>query len=221
MAAGVAFEGAVVSPALQRTERGMALLRQLERRGVLLEELSEQELTDVADTDTPQCVVAVIAPPRWSTDDLSNRLDAPLLVLDGVRDPGNMGAIVRTAYALGAAGVILLSGNARANHPKVLRGAMGATFRLPLVQLTLDEFTSWLERTGVSLWAAAATGPAVTTLDPPPGLALLVGSEGSGIRPELLELASQTVSVPMAREVDSLNVAVAIGILLHEIISNA
>ena len=221
VAAGVAFEGAVVSPALRRTERGMALRRQLEQRGVLLEELSEKELADVADTDTPQGVVAVIVPPRWSTDDLSNGVDSPVLVLDGVRDPGNMGAIVRTAYALGAAGVILLSGNARANHPKVLRGAMGATFRLPLVQLTLDEFTSWLERTSVSLWAADSTGPAVTTLDLPRRLALLVGSEGSGIRPELLQLASQTVSVSMAREVDSLNVAVATGILLHVIINDA
>ena len=220
VAADVAFEGVAVSPVLARTKRGTALRRELLRRGVAVEQLTDRQLIDLADTDTPQGVIAVIEHPTWSTDDLED-LASPLVVLDGVRDPGNVGALLRTAHALGAAGVILLSGNARVNHPKVLRGAMGASFRLPVVQLDLDEFTAWLQQNRVSLWAAAPDGTDVRSLEAPRPIALLVGGEGSGPRTEVARLADETVRVPMTRRVDSLNVAVAAGILLHEIVRDA
>ncbi len=232
VAAGVTFEGALVSPALARTQRGTALRRKLEQDGVAVEELSDAELADLADTDTPQGVLAVIEPRAWSVDDLSIDAGRPVLVVDAVQDPGNVGALIRTAHALGAGGVILLPGNARLNHPKVLRGAMGATFRLPVVNLKVEEFTAWLEQRLVVLWAAVAGGgdggeDVVRAAPPPPPppprpprLALLVGSEGSGVSSRLLEVAHRTVSVPMSPGVDSLNVTVAAGILLHEIVRN-
>ncbi len=222
VAAGVTFEGALVSPALARTQRGTALRGRLEQDGVAVEELSDTELADLADTDTPQGVLAVIEPRAWSVDDLSIDPGRPVLVVDAVQDPGNVGALIRTAHALGAGGVISLPGNARPNHPKVLRAAMGATFRLPVVNLKVEEFTAWLEQRLVVLWAAVAGGEDVVRVAPPPPLrlALLVGSEGSGVSSRLLEVAHRTVSVPMSPGVDSLNVAVAAGILLHEILRN-
>lgn len=220
VAAGVTFEGALVSPALARTQRGTALRGKLEQDGVAVEELSDAELADLADTDTPQGVLAVIEPRAWSVDDLSIDAGRPVLAVDAVQDPGNVGALIRTAHALGAGGVILLPGNARSNHPKVLRAAMGATFRLPVVNLKVEEFTAWLEQRLVVLWAAVAGSEDVVRVAPPRHLALLVGSEGSGVSARLLEVAHRTVSVPMAPGVDSLNVAVAAGILLHEILRN-
>ncbi len=152
--------------------------------------------------------------------DLGVEHGRPILVLDGVQDPGNVGTLLRTGYALGAGGVILLPGNARLTHPKVLRAAMGTSFRLPAVQLGTEEFRAWLENESVTLWATATSGRDVSGLPRPARLALLVGNEGAGVGFELEELAAVTVGVPIARDVDSLNVAVAAGIILHEVVRN-
>lgn len=215
--AGVAFKGAAVSAALDRTDRGKALRDELQRGGVPLEEVSDRELDRLADTETPQGVVAVVEHPRWTLQDLAPGADAPVLVLDAVQDPGNAGALLRTAYALGAAGVVLLPGSARLAHPKVLRGAMGASFRMPAVTVAADDFRGWLMQEQITLWVADAGGRDVTEVPRPDRLALMVGNEGAGVDSEWTRLADATVSVPIAREVDSLNVAVAAGIILHEV----
>jgi len=218
---GLAFEGAVVSPALDRTERGARLRASLEGGGVVVEQVSERDLDTLADTETPQGIVAVVEPPAWTVQDLSLEAGAPVLVLDGVQDPGNVGALLRTAFALGAGGVVLLPGNARVTHPKVMRAAMGASFRLPVVHLDVEAFHGWLAQEGVTLWATAARGTPVAELSRPDRLAVLVGNEGAGIGAELEALAAATVGVPIARGADSLNVAVAAGIILHEVARHA
>ena len=214
---GLTFEGAAIGPALDRTERGAKLLASLQDVGVTLEPVSDRELAALADTDTPQGIVAVVEPPVWTTADLAVGAGTPTLVLDGIQDPGNVGALLRTASALGGGGVILLPGNARLTHPKVLRAAMGTSFRLPAVQLRTDEFREWLKREGVTLWATSAQGRPVSEFSRPDRLAVLVGNEGAGIGPELEVLAAATVGIPIAQDVDSLNVAVAAGIILHEV----
>jgi RNA methyltransferase, TrmH family len=220
LGADLAFEGAVVSSTLHRAERGARLSECLQKAGVGIQQVSERELADLADTDTPQGIVAVVQHPHWSVADLCVEHGRPILVLDGVQDPGNVGTLLRTGYALGAGGVILLPGNARLTHPKVLRAAMGTSFRLPAVQLGAVEFRAWLEDEGVTLWATATSGRDLSGLPRPARLALLVGNEGAGVRFELEEIAEVTVGVPIARDVDSLNVAVAAGIILHEVVRN-
>lgn len=220
LVANLVFEGAVVSSTLQRAERGARLSEGLEKAGVGIQRVSHRELADLADTDTPQGIVAVVRHPHWSVADLCVERGRPILVLDGVQDPGNVGTLLRTGHALGAGGVILLPGNARLTHPKVLRAAMGASFRLPAVQLGTEEFRAWLENESVTLWATATSGRDVSGLPRPARLALLVGNEGAGVGAELEELAEVTVGVPIARDVDSLNVAVAAGIILHEVVRN-
>ena len=220
LGAQLSFKGAAVSPALGRSERGMALLDDLRHAGVPIDEVDDDDLSDLADTDTPQGIVAVVEPPTWQLADLSVGASKPVLVLDAVQDPGNVGALLRTAYALGAGGVIVLPGNARLTHPKVLRAAMGVSFRLATVPLSLTEFRQWLHEEQITLWATSTAGREIAGLARPDRLALVVGNEGAGIGSELEQLATETVRVPIARDVDSLNVAVATGIVLHEVVRN-
>src|SRR5690349_14405703 len=231
--AGVAFRGTLVAPELSRTARGTELVAELGRHAVPVEEVPARTFAQLVDTDTPQGILAVIEPRRWSAADLALRPDGVALVIDGVQDPGNVGTLIRTAHALGAAGTVLLRGSADPTSPKALRAAMGATFRHPVVSLDDPAFIAWTKKHGVTLWASAADGRAL------PGgrnggggerggegegeggggnpIAVIVGNEGAGIRPHLNAVAARRVAIPLTQGAESLNVAVAAGILLYEV----
>src|SRR5207244_292139 len=134
-AAGVACTGPLVAPYLARTARGTALVTELEGHAVTVEEVGARVLAQLADTETPQGIIAVIEPRRWTASDFVPAPGAVALVIDGVQDPGNVGTLIRTAHALGAAGTVVLRGTADPTSPKALRAAMGATFRHPVVSL--------------------------------------------------------------------------------------
>ncbi|GBD33597.1 23S rRNA (adenosine(1067)-2'-O)-methyltransferase [bacterium HR33] len=216
LAAGVEFRGVLVSPAAERSARGAALLRALGDRAIPMQEVTDRTLEELADTETPQGVIAVVEPKRFGIAEIRAEPGCPVLVLDAVQDPGNVGTLLRTAFALGCSGAILLAGTADPANPKVLRAAMGATFRLPVATAEVGELKAWLRERGVALWAAAAEGKPLFRLEAPELLALAVGNEGAGLRPEVGSLASEWVSVPLARGAESLNVAVAAGIILYE-----
>ncbi len=225
LAAGLPFRGALVAPELGRTARGTALVAELTRHAVPVEQVGVRTLQQLADTETPQGIVAVVEPRAWTADDLALSPGAVALVIDGVQDPGNVGTLIRTAHALGAAGTVVLRGTADPTSPKALRGAMGATFRHPVVALDDAAFVAWARRHGVTLWAAAADGvPLGRAVAAPQGggqragpVAVIVGNEGAGIRPQLNAVAAQRVAIPLAPGAESLNVAVAAGILLYEV----
>jgi TrmH family RNA methyltransferase len=163
-------------------------------------------------------VIAVIEPRAWSVADLAPRGPRPTtLVLDGVQDPGNVGAILRSALALGATGVIALPGTAELLNPKVLRGSMGAAFKLPNFHATDAEFGAWAAGARATIWTTAMDGTDVRQAQRPAGpLALLLGNEGAGVRSELAGTASTRVAIPIAPNAESLNVAAAAAILLWE-----
>lgn len=215
LAAGVAFRGVLASPALEQTPRGAALLRALGDGAVAVQEVTDRTLAQIADTDTPQGVLAVLEPKRWTLAEIRPERGRPALVLDGVQDPGNVGTLLRTAFALGAAGAVLLPGTADPANPKVLRAAMGASFRLPTAGAVDGELVKWARELGVALWAAATEGTPLTRLRPPDRLGLVVGNEGAGVRPFIKERAAECVAIPLARGAESLNVAVAAGIVLY------
>jgi TrmH family RNA methyltransferase len=138
-----------------------------------------------------------------------------------VQDPGNVGTMLRTALGLGAAGVVALKGTADLTNPKVLRSAMGASFRLPSVSATPDEFVAWSRLQRSEIWVADTEGDAIDRLprrnpDRAP-VALVLGNEGAGVSPSLELAADRRIAIPLARGVESLNVAVAAGILLYEV----
>ncbi len=220
LAAGLEFKGALVAPELARTTRGQSLAAELASHAVAIEEVGSRAFAELAGTETPQGILAIVQPRTWALNDVT---DGPLLVVDGVQDPGNVGTLIRTAHALGASASLLLRGSADPMNPKALRAAMGATFRHPVVQLDDAPFIAWGREHGVLLWAAAADGvPLPRALDARTSrkelIAVMVGNEGAGIRPHLNEIAAQRVAIPLARGAESLNVAVAAGILLYEVL---
>ena len=221
LASGVTVRGAAASPALESTTRGKALKATLLTRGVQVEDLTDAELEGLADTEHPQGIIAVIEPKRWTLSDIRMNPGATILVLDGVQDPGNVGTMLRTALGLGAAGLVALKGTADLTNPKVIRGAMGASFRLPAVTAAPDEFVAWVRLQRAQIWVADAAGetgdrPLARGADRAP-VALVVGNEGAGVGPSIEAAADRRIAVPLARGVESLNVAVAAGILLYEV----
>ena len=222
LAAGLPFQGALVAPDLARTARGVELVAELERHAIPVEEIGARTFGQLADTETPQGIIAVIEPRRWAVAEFAPRPEAVALVIDGVQDPGNVGTLIRTAHALGAAGTVVLRGTADPTSPKALRAAMGATFRHLVVSLDDAGFIAWARKHAVTLWAAAADGtPLHRALGTGSGnggpIAVIVGNEGAGIRPQLNAVAAQRVAIPLAQGAESLNVAVAAGILLYEV----
>jgi TrmH family RNA methyltransferase len=222
LAAGVPVRGAAVSPALEATTRGSALKTALAARDVPLIEVTPAELDRLADTEQPQGVVAVIEPRAWTLDDIATPPGSAVLVLDAVQDPGNVGTLLRTALALGAAGAVVLKGTAELTNPTVLRGSMGATFRLAAAAADAEQLVAWVRARGIELVVAAADGEPVLWRRPGgPAIALAVGNEGAGVGPVLAAAARRRVAVPLAPGVESLNVAVAAGILLYEVTRDA
>ena len=222
LAAAVPIRGAAVAPALEGTPRGRALKAALASAGVPLEEVGAPELDRLADTEHPQGIVAVIEPRRWSLDHMDPGNGA-VLVLDAVQDPGNVGTMLRTALALGAGGVVALPGTAELGNPKVMRGSMGALFRLPAVPTSHDEFLAWAGARGVALWLTAANGEPLAAVverrkTRPHAVAVVVGNEGAGVSEWLAPAAAVRVGIPLAPGAESLNVGVAAGILLYEVL---
>jgi TrmH family RNA methyltransferase len=215
--AGITPRGAAVAPALEGTPRGVALKQRLTALQVPLEAVDDLELAKLADTEHPQGIVAVIEPPVWELGQLPIDRGSVFMVLDGVQDPGNVGAVARTALGLGASGMIALSGTADVASPKALRGSMGALYRLPHTQATPEGFLEWATAANIELWNTTMDGAPVSTVRRSGPIALLLGNEGAGVRPELAARARQSVSVPLRHGVESLNVAVAAGILLYEV----
>lgn len=215
LAAGVAIRHVLVSPALEATARGRALKTALERAGHPVERLGERAFDELATTEHSQGALAVVALPPWRLEDVRPESRSPALVLDGVQDPGNVGTLVRTAFALGAAGVLALPGTAELGNPKTLRATMGACFRLPFVSLEEAELRAWAVERKVRVVLTAAGAPLLERNATP--LALVVGNEGAGIRASLESWAGGKVGIPLRQGAESLNVAVAAGILLYQV----
>jgi TrmH family RNA methyltransferase len=218
LAAGVPLRGAVVSPALEATRRGEALKGALIASGVRVEAVDDRALADLADTEHPQGVVAVVEPRDWSLDDITLAPGSAVLVLDAVQDPGNVGTMLRTALALGAVGVVALPGTADLSNPKVIRGSMGAFFRLPCIATDADELALWAGSHEAAIWVTDAAGDPVPRAPRTAAILLVVGNEGAGVSETITARASRRVGIPLAPGAESLNVGVAAGILLYEVL---
>lgn len=215
--AGLPVRGLLAGPALRDAERGLALVERARARGVLVLELDDADFASAASTDAPQGVLAVAEVPRRALADLDVAAGRPLLVLDAVQDPGNVGTMVRTAAAFGAAGVVALPGTVDLWNPKVVRSAMGALFRFPALPAPADALAAFLRERGVPLWGADMHGEPLGRVVAPPRVAIAVGNEGAGLTDEVRRMVDRLVSIPIADDVESLNVAVAAGILLHQL----
>jgi RNA methyltransferase, TrmH family len=210
----LASDSAAADPDVER------LLGAAAARQATTEVVPRKEFDALADTETPSGVLAVV---EWEPLSLDTLPAAPAqgvaLVIDGVQDPGNVGTMIRTAHALGAWCTIALDGTADVRNPKVVRGAMGSTFRHPVAESSWEEFATWASGADIAILVSAADGATVSHAHPAPRpSALVVGSEGRGVRAEWSGLEHRRIAIPMPGGAESLNAAVAAGILLHELL---
>lgn len=182
--------------------------------------LPAELLVSALATETPQPVAALVEPVDWIWRDILEPANsaAPLVViLAGLQDPGNLGAILRSAEAFGATGVVALPGTVSAWNPKAVRASAGSVFRVPLMQSTAPECLPRLRESGITVFTTA-----VRNAVPAPGAnltqpaAFLIGNEGSGVPPELAALADGAITIPCPGPVESLNASIAASILLYE-----
>lgn len=198
--------------------RGNSLMERFAAQDTPVEEVSPAILKAVSDTETPQGILAVL-PIKYLP--LPPEPDF-LLIVDGVRDPGNLGTILRTAAAAGVQGVLLPPGSVDPFSPKVVRSGMGAHFKLPVLQVTWEEvrtnFLNNRERHPHVYLADASGGPAYFQVDFKIPLILIVGGEAQGAGQVSRELATSRVYIPMPGQMESLNAAVAAAILMFEVV---
>jgi RNA methyltransferase, TrmH family len=214
---GLLIRAVIVTPELQTTARGESLRQQIAKSQAEILEVTEREFQTAAETDSPQGVLAIAEVPTRSLNTLEPAPECRVLVLDAVQDPGNVGTIIRTAAALGACATIALPGTVDLWNPKVVRSSMGAHFQHPALYATTDEFRAFVAREAFQVWAADASGQPIKPGSAVRRLAIVVGNEGSGLNPEIRAMANKIVSLPIASSVESLNVAVAAGIILYQL----
>lgn len=171
----------------------------------------------MAETVTPQGVLAIVKMPEYSLEDMVEKAGT-LVLLENVRDPGNLGTIIRTAEAAGVSGVVLSRESVDIYNPKVIRSTMGAVYRVPFVYA--EDFQNLLETLkghGVRLLAAHLKGQKTfDKADYSGKVGILIGNEANGLSEEASMAADEKVLIPMAGSVESLNAAVAAALLMYE-----
>lgn len=194
--------------------RGKAVVEALAAGGARPLLATPVALARAASTETPQGIVAAFRIPQASLENLPTGL---VLCCDGLQDPGNLGTLARTAAALGAVGLVCTDGTTDPWSPKAVRAAMGATFRLPVVQAAAGPALAHLAGRGFQVVLAEATGdqlPWEVNWRQP--TVLVVGSEAAGPSAAARAAATATVRIPMPGWAESLNAAVAGALLLYE-----
>ena len=185
--------------------------------------LPREILSSAVTTESPQPIAALAQARSWKWSDLlpdqlpEQGKNPLLLILAGIQDPGNLGTILRSAEAFAANGIISLPGTVSPWNPKTMRASAGSVFRLPVVVLSEAECFDNLRHAGIYTLAAmaqAAQPLGKTAMNEP--VALVIGSEGSGLAPELAARCDSRITIPCPGPVESLNAAVAASILLYE-----
>ncbi len=172
-------------------------------------------MASVSPLPTPQGMLALCALPKLTVP--AALPPGRYVVLDGVQDPGNVGAVLRTADAFGCTGALLLPGCADPYALKTLRASMGAVFRLPLYAVDIPRLPALLAAAGLPLYGTALRHDTVDVRSRDlRRCALVIGSEGRGVRPEVLALCTETLRIPMSPQCESLNAAAAAAVLLWE-----
>jgi RNA methyltransferase, TrmH family len=215
--APLTIRGALIGPQLLEAPRGAALAAAIRGSNMPVEEVAANEFGSASETDSPQGVLAVVEVPERSFSALDRAWSGVVLVLDAVQDPGNVGTILRTAAALGAAATVALPGTVDLWNAKVVRSGMGAHFRHLAFSTTWDGFDAFRRESSATVLAADASGKPLSRIEPARRVALVVGNEGAGLSAEARARADRVVALPISRDVDSLNVAVATGILLYSL----
>lgn len=196
------------------SERGKSLVSSLKSKGIEVEEISTDLMKSLSETETPQGILAIL---QFSTPQISIPLDF-VLIPDQIRDPGNLGTLLRSAAATGVQAVLLPPETTDAFAPKVLRAGMGAHFRVPIREMGWEEIQDVCKSAGLQVLVADREGLSCWEMDLRQPSALIIGGEAEGASEQARKLATQKISIPMAGNVESLNAGVAGSVLMFEVV---
>ena len=210
--AGWKFQFALYTDGL--SDRGRNLVNTLLERHIDTEEVAGDLLQKLSDTETPQGILAVV---EYSELSLPESLDF-VLIPDQIRDPGNLGTLLRTAAATGVQAVLLPPETTDPFAPKVLRSGMGSHFRLPICSMQWDEIGQVSKSSDLHVYIADMAGTPCWEMDLRQPLALIVGGEAEGVSESARELSKGKISIPMGGNVESLNAGVAGSVLMFEVV---
>ncbi|MFZ0641252.1 MAG: RNA methyltransferase [Candidatus Acidiferrales bacterium] len=202
-------------------ERHLAALQAGLDRPTLILRTTDKLFDSVAATETPQGIAALACAPEFTLENLLRGADSLVVVMVAAQDPGNVGAILRSAEAFGVTGVIATRGTAHPYSPKALRASSGSSLRLPvLAELAAPIALAQLRVSGLKIFAASSSRNAAAQrpdeLDLRAPFALLIGNEGAGLPPEIERSADALIRIQLAEPVESLNAAVAASLILYE-----
>lgn len=220
LSSGLEIEAVIYSDEIELKERAASLIEKLRQASANSASVSEKLLASISYTRTPQGIVVLAKRPANDQKAFeSKQPSAPfLVVIHGINNPVNVGAILRTAEAAGVTGAIATANTSDPFSPKALRGAMGSAFRLPIWSgVSYKQVIAWCNARNIRVICADADGQTdYTELDWCGAIATIVGAESAGLLPEEVQLAGDVVRIPMKGLTESLNVSVATGILLYQ-----
>lgn len=176
--------------------------------------VTERVMAELAETETPQGMIAVCEKPAAENILFES---GRYLLLDRIQDPGNLGSMLRTAEAAGLEGVIFGEGCADPFNGKVVRSTQGAIFYIDVQQMDLHDAVDRCRENGVPVFGTSLNGSTFSAIEPQESFALLMGNEGAGVEPGLLEKTDQNLYIPIYGEAESLNVGAAAGILIYHL----
>lgn len=182
------------------------------------EVVSADVFRKMSDTQTPQGVLTVLRQPKYTLDELLRQPNPLFVILENLQDPGNLGTILRTGEGAGVTGIIMTEQTVDIFNPKTIRATMGSVYRVPFVYIPdIGDTLKKLHEKGIHTYAAHLDGStyydAFSFREP---TAFIIGNEGNGLRRETAELAEHYLKIPMEGQVESLNAAMATGLLMYE-----
>lgn len=212
---GVWPEILVFSPAALSRDQVRTLLGQAEARRVHLIETNEGVLAQISKRDNPQTVIGAYKQRLTPLQEISGDT---IVALEGIRDPGNLGTILRTADSTGAGGVILVGESCDPFSVEAVRASMGSLFAMKLARASFEDLLSFKKERSASMMGLSLKGAALDADRPAPARAIvLMGNEQSGLPPEMEAACDLLVKLPMRGRADSLNLAIATGVMLYDL----
>ena len=214
----IEIEHLLVSADLAETEKRLEISELIENTCLKITKVASNLFSSIADTANSQGVIALARRPIWTLEDLDLSERGPVIFLQKVNNPSNLGAVVRTAEAAGAIGLIVSDSSSDAFSPKANRASMGSCFRLPIIEgVEFEEAIMWARENGlISTAADISATDSYSEIDWSISRLLVFGSEAHGLDRRELSKIEQVIRVPMENNVESLNLAVSAGIILFE-----
>lgn len=218
--AGARVDSIFYAPELLTSAYALDLIQQQSEQGVSCYPTTPEVFDSIADKENPQGFLALVVQANPNLVDFNPENFPWGVALVEPQDPGNLGTILRTIDAVGASGLLLVDSSVDPYHPNCVRASMGTLFWLPIIQISFDGFVTWAESWAYRIYGTSAHGAtdiAEISSYPTPSI-LLMGSEREGLTPAQIAVCQELIRLPMRGRATSLNLAVATGVLLYDML---